>query len=43
MPKIDDYKDRMDSPIGAVLINSKTKKPIKKQVKKPTAKKGKGK
>lgn len=36
--KIEDYKDRMSSPIGAVRIDPKTKKPIKK---KPTVKKEK--
>ncbi len=36
--RIDDYKDRMSSPIGAVRIDPKTKKPIKKR---PTVKKEK--
>ncbi|MBO4677471.1 MAG: hypothetical protein J5633_07995 [Oscillospiraceae bacterium] len=27
---IDDYKDRMTSPVGIVLTDPKTKKPIKK-------------
>ncbi len=26
---INDYKDRMSSPVGAVRINPKTRKPIK--------------
>ena len=40
MPKssIDDYKDRMSSPIGIVRTDPKTRKPIKK---KPTVKKEK--
>ena len=38
MPKIDEYKDRMKSPIGAVRIDPKTKKPIKP---KKAVKKGK--
>ena len=29
---IGDYKDRMTSPIGAVRIDPKTKKPIKKNL-----------
>ena len=29
MPKIDEYKNRLSSPIGAVRIDPKTKKPIK--------------
>lgn len=37
-PSIDAYKDRMTSPVGAVLIDPKTRKPIKPN--KP-AKKGK--
>ena len=28
-PSIDDYKDRMNAPIGAIRINPKTGKPIK--------------
>lgn len=34
---INDYKNRMDSPIGATQIDPKTRKPIKKS----TGKKGK--
>lgn len=29
--KIEDYKDRMTSPVGAVRIDPKTKKPIKQK------------
>ena len=38
---INDYKDRMDAPIGATRIDPVTKKPIKSTRKSPTAKKGK--
>lgn len=36
--KIGDYKDRMDSPIGIVRTDPKTRKPIKKT---STVKRGK--
>lgn len=29
-PSINDYKDRMDSPVGAIRIDPKTKKPVNK-------------
>ena len=32
--KIDSYKNRMDSPVGAVLINPNSKKPVRKTTKK---------
>ena len=41
---INDYKDRMSAPMGAVLIDPKTKKPIKnttKSTSKKPAKRGK--
>ena len=32
--KIEEYKNRLDSPIGAIRINPKTGKPITKKAKK---------
>ena len=39
MAKIDAYKDRMTSPVGIVLTDPKTKKPIKPKSKSKTTKK----
>ena len=33
-PSIDDYKNRLDSPIGAIRIDPKTNKPMKPKAKK---------
>lgn len=38
---IDDYKDRMNCPVGAVQIDPKTRKPIKPTKPSKPAKKGK--
>lgn len=40
-PSIDAYKDRMTCPVGAVLIDPKTKKPIKPTKTNKPIKKGK--